>query len=163
MMTSAKYWLRNVNWNPIFTFNGCTEVLTTSQPHKISLVIHLVTLCNLRTLQNSMNTLGFCEHFHSCHTSHTAVTAKLILIDPFCKCSVQPLCLCIQIKLTKFGHKSEEGPDLQHRIFVWLMYYYLFFLILLYHGHQKHWHVGADIKYKLVFTSASLKSHILLK
>ena len=90
-----------------------------------------------------------------------AFTAKLISIDPLCECSVQPLCLCIQIKLTKFGHKSEEGPDLQHRIFVRLMYYYLFFLVLLYHGHQKRQHVGADIKYMLVFTSASLKLHIL--
>ena len=44
------------------------------------------------------------------------MTAKLISIDPLCECSVQPLCLCIQIKPTKFGHKSEEGPDLQHRI-----------------------------------------------
>ena len=35
--------------------------------------------------------------------------------------------------------------------------------VLLYHGHQKRQHVGADIEHTLVFTSASLKSHILLR
>ena len=62
------------------------------------------------------------------------VTAKLISIDPLGECSVQPLCLCRQIKLAKFGHKSEEGHDLQHRIFVRLMYDYLYILVLLYHA-----------------------------
>ena len=62
-----------VDRNPIFTFSGCKEVLTTSQHHKISLVIHLETLCNLWTLQNVTNTLGFCEHFDGCHTSPTPV------------------------------------------------------------------------------------------
>ena len=71
--------------------------------------------------------------------------------------------LCIQIKLIKFGHKSEEGHNLQHQIFVQLMYNYLYFLILIYHCHWKPQHVGADIKYKLVFMSASLKLHILPK
>jgi len=45
------------------------------------------------------------------HISVNAITAKLISIDPLCKCSVQPLCLClvpVQIKLTEFGHKSNE-------------------------------------------------------
>ena len=35
--------------------------------------------------------------------------------------------------------------------------------ILLYHNHWKCQHVGADIKHTLVFMSASLKSHILLR
>ena len=76
---------------------------------------------------------------------------------------VQPLCLCLQIKLNKFGHKSEERHILQNQIFVQLMYNYLYFLVLLYHCHWKHRHIGADIKYKLVFMSTSLKLHILLK
>ena len=38
------------------------------------------------------------------------VTAKLIEKVQY---SIQPLCLCIQIKVTKFGHKSKEGPNVQ--------------------------------------------------
>ena len=35
------------------------------------------------------------------------------------------------------------------------MYNYLYFLVLLYHGHWKCRHIGADIKYKLVSMLAS--------
>ena len=107
--------------------------------------------------------LGGKSHIDSSLVEEVPLTAKLISIDPLWECSVQPLCLCLHIKLTKFGYKSEEGHDLQHRIFVRLMYDYLYFLVLIYHCHWKPRHVGADIKYKLVFMSASLKLHILPK